>query len=91
MAFPRPVLTKHAQLRGAQRGISDAAIDAALAWGRCFRSREVEVFRLDRRSVREAMARGVDVARYEGTHVVVGRGGVVVTSYRNRVGRRVRR
>ncbi len=91
MPNPVPALTNHARLRVAQRGISAAAIDATLAWGRCFRSRGVEVYRLDRRSVCEALARGADVARYEGTHVVVGRGGVVVTTYRNRDGRRVRR
>lgn len=86
-----PALSKHAQLRVAQRGVSLAAVDATLAWGRSFFARGVEVFRLDRRSVEEAMERGFDVSAFEGTHVLVGRGGTVVTTYRNRSARRVRR
>jgi hypothetical protein len=91
MPHPHPAFTAHARLRLAQRGISLAAIDATLAWGRSFFARGVEFFRLDRRSVEEAMERGFDVSAYEGTHVVVGHGGIVVTTYRNRSGRRVRR
>lgn len=86
-------LTRHAGLRASQRGVSIEAIDAALAWGR-----EIHVgggvleCRLDRRSVAQARRTGVDLKAFEGTIVIVSvRDGRVVTAYRNRHPRRVRR
>jgi hypothetical protein len=91
MPDPHTPLSRHGRLRLAQRGISPVAVDATLAWGRSVRTHGCELFRLDRRSVCAAEARGADVARYEGTHVILGRAGAVVTAYRSRCCRRVRR
>ena len=89
--FLRPDLSTHARRRMQQRGISAAALDALLDFGRTARAgRGRELVFFDRKS-RERLARESVLAAGEATRVcnsyaVVGSDGTVVT-----VGHRLRR
>jgi hypothetical protein len=84
-------MTRHALERIAARRIPFEAVEATIDWGRVWHHDGVLFFRLDRRTVRRASRSGEDVRRHEGVHVVCATGGEVLTLYRNREGRRVRR
>ena len=83
--------TQHGWERATARGISKDGVAAALRWGRRYWSRGCRVHRLDRRSVARARHRGDDIHEHEGITAVVSPCGLVVTTYRNRNPRRVRR
>lgn len=91
MNDPEVRLSRHAIRRAAARRIPSAAIDAALSWGRAYRSHADEVFRLDRRSLQQAARAGVRLDAYEGITVVVTPDGTVRTIWRNRRPARIRR
>ncbi|MFZ5476675.1 MAG: hypothetical protein ACOZNI_07870 [Myxococcota bacterium] len=91
MNEPEIPLSRHAIRRASARRIPAAAIDAALSWGRAYRSHADEVFRLDRRSVRLAARDGVRLDAYEGVTVVVTPDGTIRTIWRNRRPSRIRR
>lgn len=82
-------LSPHARTRAGSRRIPDEAIDVALCWGRCFRSYQDVIWRLDRRMVQHARRAGVRIDRYEGVTVVLSASGVVRTVWRNRNPRRI--
>ncbi len=84
-------LSRHATLRLAQRNIPPDAVVLVVRHGRRWRSRGAWSYRLDRRALLAADAAGLDLRRYEGVHVVVGDDGTVITSWRDRTGRRIRR
>ena len=68
--------TKHASLRQAGRAISDAAVDAAMTFGRCFwAGGGCLAFHIGRRVVRRrsALAQFVDIA------VIITQDGTLVT------------
>lgn len=87
----RTPMSRHAMRRAHARGISSAAIDAALEFGRAYRCGDATVYRLDRRMVLTASARGHNLRRHEGVHVVEADDGTVLTTYRNRNPPRIHR
>ena len=84
-------LSPHARQRANARSISAEAIDAALRWGRRCWSHGDQIWRLDRRCVQRAAAKGVRVDAHEGVTVVQAPDGSIITVYRNRDPRRIRR
>ena len=88
--FPIPTTT-HGRRRLHSRGISQVAVDAALAWGRLEHSHGAERYRVNRRSVAEARDHGVDISRHLGVTVVISRELELITAYKNRSPRRWRR
>lgn len=91
MNSPPLSLSQHARERADARSISPAAIAAAIGHGRRFRSHGAWAYRLDRRSLAEAEQRGLQLTSFEGVHVIVSDDGTVITVFRNRRPRRVRR
>ncbi len=84
--------THHARKRSAERGVSSDAVQAALWWGREVRVPTIIHHVLDRKSVAAARREGVDVDRYLGTIVIESaRTGAIVTVYRTRSPKRIRR
>lgn len=90
MQVPCP-LSQHAHRRTTARRLSTRAIEAALTWGRRYWSHGDQVFRLDRRCVRRAASEGIRLDCFEGVTVVVAPTGTIVTVWRNRSPRRIRR
>ena len=87
-----PVLSKHAERRGQQRGIRAAHVEATLDRGRCYHQRGGRcAYYLGKREVRHAAAQNVDVRAYEGTVVVVACDGDLVTVIKVSSPRRLRR
>ena len=86
-----PRYSAHAARRTGARGLSPAAIDAALRWGRRYWSHGDQVFRLDHRSVVQAREAGVRVDAHEGVTVVLTADGVVRTAWRHRSPGRIKR
>lgn len=83
-------LTFHARRRARLRGISEAAIDAALDYGQYRALRGADVFTIGWRDVRYWAERGIDLSRWLGVEVVCARCGDVLTVYRNRNPRALR-
>ena len=77
-------LTRHAWQRMTARGMSLAAIEAAIEYGRAVHVRGATVSALGRKEVERCRRRGVDLSRYEGIHVVCSPKGMILTVYRNR-------
>lgn len=84
-------MTRHARQRRDARRITDAGIEAALTWGRTWHHDGYIFHRIDRRTVTRARRQGADLGAFEGVLVVEGPDGAIVTVFRNREGRRVRR
>ena len=91
MENPSLDLSQHAVERADARSIPRAAIAAVIGHGRRYRSHGAWAYRLDRRSLAAAGIRGRELSAFEGVHVIVSDEGTVITVYRNRRGRRVRR
>lgn len=77
-------LTLHASRRMANRGLSQAAVMAAIEYGRLFYVRGAAISAIGRKEVKRFAQEGVDLSRYEGIQVVCTPGGTVLTAYRNR-------
>lgn len=75
--------SEHASRRMQQRAIPPLAVDAAIGWGRPIRQVEGRTaFFLGEREVSRARKQGEDVRTFEGTAVVVGRDGGLITVLR---------
>ena len=83
-------LTRHAACRCHTRGISFAAIEAALLYGRHRHARGADVYVLGWREIRQWARSGVDITRWHGVQVVCANGGQVLTVYRNKNPRALR-
>ena len=86
--------TYHAWRRISGRSIPQAGIEAALTYGRYYLNQGRTIYRLDRRSIKKAVSKGVEASwlqSFEGIHVVIGNSGEIVTVYRNRKCKRVPR
>jgi hypothetical protein len=83
-------VTAHAWQRMSARGISPAAIDAALAWGRVGHELgHATSHFLGRREVERAARLGEDLSHLEGLVVLVAAdGATILTTFRNRERRR---
>jgi hypothetical protein len=67
------------------RSISVDALRSALKYGRAAWTRGGRIYAIGRKEVRYYRAHGgVDLARFEGIHVVESADGTVITVYRNR-------
>lgn len=78
------LLTRHAKQRCRARGISEAAISAALDYGNHRAVRGADIYTIGWRQVRFHAARGVDLSRWEGIEIVCAHDGRIITAYRNR-------
>jgi len=76
-------LSAHVKERMTQRSISSAAIDAAMHYGRTLHIRGACVHVIGKREISQAAARKIDLASYEGVHVV-SVDHRIITTYRNR-------
>jgi hypothetical protein len=75
-------LTKHACDRMSRRGLSEAAVAAAIAYGRIVHIRGAAIHAIGRKEVEWFEPDGIDL--YEGVQVVCSPEGAVLTVYRNR-------
>ncbi len=74
--------TPHARRRQQQRGVSDAAVDAAIRWGTVIRQGGRRLaYHLGDRAVRSARRHGEDVDRYRRTVVIAKEPNVVLTVF----------
>jgi len=83
----RPVLyqlSQHALDRMDARRLPAEAVRSVLAYGRAVWTRGACVHVIGRKEVRRYRRAGLDLAHYEGVHVVVSPEGTVLTVYRNR-------
>lgn len=83
-------LTRHALERMASRHVSPQAVQAALDFGLLTKVRGAWIYRIGRREVLKAARQGVSIKAFEGTHVVCGANGNIMTAYKNRTPRRLR-
>lgn len=77
-------LSQHARTRMAQRGLRAPAVLAAIDHGREVRCRGAWFHVIGRKDIARARAIGVDISRHEGVHVLRGRGGQIITVYKNK-------
>lgn len=76
-------ITRHAWQRMCARGISLAALDATLTYGRVAHIRNAAIYAIGRSEVSRYRRHGADLAAYEGIQVVCSLDGKVMTVYRN--------
>ena len=77
-------ITKHAERRMRARRISDSALSAVLTYGRAVFVRGAGIYAIGRKEVEVYQRQGIDLAAFEGIHVVCSLDGAVMTTYRNR-------
>ena len=77
-------LTNHAAIRMQQRGISRAALQAVLDFGRRIHAKGLTFYVVGRKEVALYADRGVNLTNFEGLQVLVAADGAVVTTYRSR-------
>lgn len=85
------ILTNHALERMTYRGVREKAVQAVLDFGRVISIRGADHCVIGRKEVAYYAKEGIDLSPYEGLHVVVGDGGVILTVYRNHSLRGLRR
>ncbi len=79
----RIALTEHAEQRMEERGLTPDAIEAAMTFGREIHTRGITIFAVGRNEVKNALSSSLDISPFEGTHVLCGKDGDVITTYRN--------
>ena len=84
-------LTEHARVRMYERGVTHQALCAAVYFGRAASVRKVEILAIGRNEVRSCWREGIDIAPYEGIQVVCCHNGIIMTVYRDKCLRRLRR
>ena len=77
-------LTNHAAIRMQQRGISTAALQAVLDFGRRIHAKGFTFYVVGHKEVILYADRGVNLSNFEGLQVLVAADGAVVTTYRSR-------
>ena len=77
-------LTQHALDQMQARQLPVDAIDTALTYGRTAWTRGARIFAIGRREVERCRGRGLELAHFEGVQVVTSPDGAIVTVYRNR-------
>ncbi|MCS6803070.1 MAG: DUF4258 domain-containing protein [Chloroflexota bacterium] len=85
------VLTNHALRRLNGRRIPFDAVRTVMTYGRAVWVLGARVFVVGQREVRRWRDRGIDLRPFEGIHIVATAEGTVLTAYRNRNLRRLRR
>jgi len=84
-------ITRHAKHRMDCRRITATAVDAALTYGREVPTRGAFVYAIGRKEVKLWLELGVDLSNYSGLQVVCSTDAVVLTAYRNKDFRMLRR
>lgn len=84
-------LTWHAAQKMYARRLSADAVAAALTYGRAVWTRGARIYAIGRREVERYRARGIDLRACEGVQVVTAPSGAILTVYRNRDLRGLRR
>lgn len=79
----RPILTTHAQTRMTGRRISETALSAVIDYGRVVYTRGAKIYVIGRKEVTTFLRKGVELADFEGIHVVCSLDGAILTTYRN--------
>ena len=77
-------ITKHARMRMTARRISGTALSAVIEYGRVAYVRGAKIYVIGRKEVMTFLRKGIDLADFEGIHVVCSSDGAVMTAYRNR-------
>ena len=77
-------ITKHAWLRMNARGIPIDAVQMALIFGRVIHERGAQRYSIGKKEVKEFGEADINLADYEGVHVICSKNGEVMTTYRNR-------
>lgn len=91
-ALPQPYhFTEHAIRQMDRRRIAVAAVQATVRYGRAAWTRGARIFAIGQREVARWRARGITLQQFEGIHVVTTADGAVLTVYRNRDLRGLRR
>lgn len=87
-SLPQPLfplsLTSHAAIRMQQRGISTAALQAVLDFGRRIHAKGLTFYVVGHKEVALYADHGVNLSNFEGLQVLVAADGAVVTTYRSR-------
>lgn len=83
LSFPLS-LTNHVAMRMQQRGISRAALQTVLTFGRRIHAKGLTFYVVGRKEVALYADRGVNLVNFEGLQVLVAADGAVVTTYRSR-------
>ena len=78
------IVTHHACEQMAARGISQDAIQAALAFGKEVYTRGAIIYALGKKEAKRAYHEAGDLSRFSGVQVVCSHRGIVLTAYRNR-------
>ncbi|GIW07183.1 MAG: hypothetical protein KatS3mg060_1988 [Dehalococcoidia bacterium] len=84
-------LTHHAVCQMHRRRISAEAVLATVRYGRRAWIRGARIFAIGQREVARWRVHGIDVQQFEGIHVVTSPEGAILTVYRNRDLRDMRR
>jgi hypothetical protein len=85
------LLTNHARTRLNGRRISEAAVEAVLAYGRVVWTRGAQIYALGEKEVQFASREGIDLRPFAGLQVLCAPSGAVITAYRNHDFRSLRR
>lgn len=80
----RQVITTHARMRMMARRISETALSAVMEYGRVVYVRGAKIYVVGRKEVAAFLRKGIELADFEGIHVVCSSEGDVLTTYRNR-------
>jgi hypothetical protein len=76
--------SQHALQRMRARGLPAEALRAALLYGRVIHVRDADFYVIGHQEIRHYATEGINLAAYEGVHVVCSPEGKIVTVYRNR-------
>ncbi len=78
------VITTHARMRMMARRISETALSTVIKYGRVVYVRGAKIYVIGRKEVTRFLRKGIELADFEGIHVVCSSEGDVLTTYRNR-------
>jgi len=87
----REQMSQHAFERIGSRNISVQAVAAVLEYGREVYNRGARIFAIGRREIDKLREFGIDLSRHDGVQVICSALGEVITVYRNRDLRGLRR
>ena len=78
------IYTHHGRKRMTARGISETALSAVLEFGRMVYVRGAKIYVIGRKEVQSFLRKDIELADFEGIHVVCSLDGAIMTTYRNR-------
>ena len=78
------IITSHARMRMMARRISETALSAVMEYGRVVYVHGAKIHVIGRKEATTFLRKGLELADFEGIHVVCNPEGFVLTTYRNR-------